>query len=90
MEKPKNQPEREILGNVENPEIRKISNKKNKNAQNQNYQKILPKEKKVREGYQYQRQRASWLRGGPSTYWPTPGRGSWTGTPWGGAGRGLV
>ena len=26
-------------------------------------------------------QRASWLRRGPSTYWPTLGRGSWTGAP---------
>jgi len=37
-------------------------------------------------------QRASWLRRGPSTYWPTLGRESWTGTPWGGCelGSGLV
>jgi len=41
-------------------------------------------------GYQCQRQRASWMRSGPSTYWPTLGRESWTGTPWGGVGRGLV
>ena len=34
--------------------------------------------------YQCQRQRASWMRRGPSTYWPTLGRESWTGTPWGG------
>ena len=34
-------------------------------------------------GYQCQRQRASWMRRGPSTYWPRLGRGSWTGTPWG-------
>ena len=26
----------------------------------------------------------------PSTCRPTLGRGSWTGTPWGGVGRGLV
>jgi len=39
---------------------------------------------------QCQRQRASWMRRGPSTYWPTQGRESWTGTPWGCVGRGLV
>ena len=26
---------------------------------------------------------------GPSTYWPTLGRESYTGTPWGGVGRGF-
>jgi len=42
-------------------------------------------------GYQCgQRQRASWMRRDLSTYWPTLGRESWTGTPWGGVGRGLV
>ena len=41
-------------------------------------------------GYQCQRQRASWLGGGPSTYWPPLGREIWTDTPWGGVGRGLV
>jgi len=35
-------------------------------------------------GHQCQWQRASWMRRGPSTYWPTLGRESWTGTPWGG------
>ena len=47
--------------------------------------------------FQCLRQRASWLRRGPSTYWPTLGHGSWTGGPrelygrphWGGVGRGT-
>ena len=41
-------------------------------------------------GYQCQRQRALCMRRGPSTYWPTLGRGSWMGTPWGCVGLGLV
>ena len=40
--------------------------------------------------YQCQRQWASWMRRGPSTYWPTLGQECWTGTPWRGVGRGLV
>jgi len=35
------------------------------------------------------KKKLSWLRGGPSTYWPTLGRESWTGNPWGGVGRGF-
>ena len=43
------QPERKILGNGENSEIRKIRQNQNNNAQNQNFPKIPPKEKKVRK-----------------------------------------
>jgi len=40
-------------------------------------------------GFQYLHQWALWLRRCPSTYWTTLGRESWTGTPWGGVGRGF-
>jgi len=45
----KNQPEREFLENGANPEIRKKKEQKIKMHKNQNYPKILAKEKKVRK-----------------------------------------
>ena len=37
----------------------------------------------------WHRQKKLRMRSGLSTYWPTLGWGSWTGTPWGGVGRGF-
>jgi len=59
--------------------IRKIREKKK--------EKVGKPKKKMRWGVRKEIKKGKKKKG---TYWPTLGRESWTGTSWGGVGRGLV